>query len=168
VSSEMMDVKVGADESVKITTLEIPKDITKVFFVKLELKDNSGKVLSSNFYWLSSNGDEKADFTDLMKLPAADLKVTSSSIKQEGSRYHLLVTIENTGSGLAFAVNPKILKLSSKDPVLPVFWEDNYFSLLPEEKRILQVEFDMKNLDGEKPVLKVDGWNVKAVEKEIK
>ena len=73
----------------------------------------------------------------------------------------ITVTIENPGTGLAFAVNPRILKLTSKEPVLPVFWEDNYVSLLPKEKRVLQVEFDLKDLSGEKALLKVDGWNVK-------
>jgi exo-1,4-beta-D-glucosaminidase len=78
------------------------------------------------------------------------------------------VTIENPGTTLAFAVNPKILKMKSKDPVLPVFWEDNYFSLLPKEKRTVEVEFDLKNLDGDKPLLKVEGWNVAAKEMEVK
>jgi len=89
-------------------------------------------------------------------------------MQKEGNKCRLTVLIENQGTGLAFAVNPKILKLTSKEPVLPVIWEDNYISLLPKEKRVLQVEFDLKNLDGEKPLLKVDGWNVNAVEKEIK
>jgi exo-1,4-beta-D-glucosaminidase len=52
--------------------------------------------------------------------------------------------------------------------VLPVFWEDNYFSLLPGEKKTVKVEFDAKNLDGDKPLLKVEGWNVAANEREIK
>ena len=78
VLSNMMDAKVAADGSKKIFTLEIPKDITKVYFLKLELQDASGKQVSSNFYWLSSNGDEKADFTDLMKLPAANVNVTAT------------------------------------------------------------------------------------------
>ena len=168
VSSVMMDAKVSADGSEKISTLDVPKDITKVYFLKLELLDASGKQVSSNFYWLSSNGDGKADFTDLNKLPPANVNVTASAIQQEGNKCKLTVTIENPGTGLAFAVNPKILKLTSKEPVLPVFWEDNYISLLPKEKRVLQVEFSIKNLDGEKPLLKVDGWNVNAIEKEIK
>ena len=163
-----MDAKVAADSSEKITSLDIPKDITKVYFLKLELNDASGKLVSSNFYWLSSNGDEKADFTDLTKLPAANINITASPIQQEGNKCKLTVTIENSGTGLAFAINPKILKLNSKDPVLPVFWEDNYISLFPKEKRTLEVEYDLKNLDGEKPLLKVDGWNVSAIEKEIK
>lgn len=98
----------------------------------------------------------------------ANVNVTASAIKREVNKCRLTVTIENPGTVLAFAINPKILKMISKDPVLPVFWEDNYITLLPKEKRTLQVEFDAKNLNGEKPLLKVDGWNVKAAEKEIK
>jgi exo-1,4-beta-D-glucosaminidase len=168
VLSNRMDARVAADGSEKISTIVTPKDITKVYFLKLELDDASGKQVSSNFYWLSSNGDEKADFTDLSKLPSANINVSASAMQKEGNKCKLTVIIENPGTGLAFAVNPKILKLTSKEPVLPVFWEDNYISLLPKEKRVLQVEFDLKNLDGEKPLLKVDGWNVNAVEKEIK
>jgi exo-1,4-beta-D-glucosaminidase len=169
VGSGKMDATVAADASQTIMTkLSIPKDITKIFFLKLELNDETGKLVSSNFYWLSSNGDEKADFTDLSKLPASAVNVTTSALQKIGNKYKLSVTIENPGTTLAFAVNPKILKLKSKDPVLPVFWEDNYFSLLPKEKRTVSVEFDSKNLDGDKPLLKVEGWNVAASEREIK
>ncbi len=67
-SSTMMDARVGADESSKIYTVTAPEDTTNTYFLKLELKDNTGTLLSSNFYWLSPKGDEKADFTDLEKL----------------------------------------------------------------------------------------------------
>jgi len=167
-SSEKMDAYTAADASPKISKLVVPKDITKVYFLKLELNDSVGKLLSSNFYWLSSNGDEKADFTDLSKLPASTVNVTSSPLQKTGNKYWISVTIENPGTTLAFAVNPKILKLKSKAPVLPVFWEDNYFSLLPGEKKTVKVEFDARNLDGDKPLLKVEGWNVAAQEKEVK
>jgi exo-1,4-beta-D-glucosaminidase len=162
------ETDVVSDDSKKIMTVEVPGDITKVYFLKLDLTDASGNEISSNFYWLSVNGDEKADFTDLDKLPKTEVNVSASAIKKEGNKYMVSVTIENPGKDLAFAVNPKILKKISMDPVLPVFWDDNYISLLPGEKRTLNVEFDSKNLGGEEPVLKVDGWNVKSVEKEIK
>jgi hypothetical protein len=168
VFSNICDVYVDADGSQKIlSAIDIPKDITKVYFLKLELKDARGKLVSSNFYWLCSDGDEEADFTDLNKLLPASVNVTASPISMEGNKCHLTVTIENSGAGLAFAVNPKILKLTSKDPVLPVLWEDNYFSLLPKEKRVLKVEYNLKDLNGDKPLLKVEGWNVKATELEI-
>ena len=168
VSSNKMDANVAADTSQKIFTIETPKGISKVYFLKLELDDAKGKQISSNFYWLSSKGDEKADFTDLGKLPHAKINVKASSIVQEGNSGKLTIKIINKSKGLAFAVNPIILKLKSKDPVLPVFWEDNYISLLPGEKRVVKVEFNMKNLDGERPLLKVDGWNTNSVEKKIR
>ena len=165
--SKQAETDVVSDDSKKIMTVEVPDDITKVYFLKLDLADESGKEVSSNFYWLSANGDEKADFTDLDKLPKTEVNVSASAIKKEGSNYMLSVTIENPGKDLAFSVNPKILKKTSMEPVLPVFWDDNYISLLPGEKRTLNVEFDSKNLGGEEPVLKVDGWNIKSVEDEI-
>jgi hypothetical protein len=169
VFSNKSDVNVDADASQKIlSSIEIPKDITKVYFLKLELKDASGRMVSSNFYWLCSEGDEKADFTDFNKLPGANINVTTSALIKDGNKCKLSVTIENPGTTLAFAVNPKILNLKTKEPVLPVFWEDNYISLLPKEKRVLKVEFDIKDLNGDNPLLKVEGWNVKATEKDIK
>jgi len=165
--SKQAETDVVSDDSKKIMTVEVPDDISKVYFLKLDLADESGKEVSSNFYWLSANGDEKADFTDLDKLPKTEVNVSASAIKKEGSNYMLSVTIENPGKDLAFSVNPKILKKTSMEPVLPVFWNDNYISLLPGEKRTLNVEFDSKNLGGEEPVLKVDGWNIKSVEDEI-
>lgn len=168
ISSATEEANVNADASQKISTLVIPENLTKVFFLKLELQDASGKQLSSNFYWLCSDGDAKADFTDLDKLPKTNILVSGSALQKTGDRYKLTVTLENPGTTLAFAVNPKILKMKSGDPVLPVFWEDNYISLLPKEKRTLEVEFKIKDLDGDKPLLKVDGWNINVVQKEIK
>jgi hypothetical protein len=49
-----------------------------------------------------------------------------------------------------------------------VFWDDNYFALLPGEKRQLNVEFSERDLNNEKPVFAIDGWNVKKAEVGIK
>ena len=62
-----------ADESKILFTLNLPKKLTPVYFVKLVLRDKSGKEVSSNFYWLSAKGDANADFTDLAKLPPVDV-----------------------------------------------------------------------------------------------
>jgi exo-1,4-beta-D-glucosaminidase len=44
--------------------------------------------------------------------------------------------------------------------VAPVFWNDNYVSLLPGEKRELTANYDVSALGGAEPVVEVDGWNV--------
>ncbi|MGB4292872.1 MAG: glycoside hydrolase family 2 TIM barrel-domain containing protein [Bacteroidales bacterium] len=166
--SKTANADVEPDESKNVFPVEVPANITKVYFLKLEMKDAEGKSVSSNFYWLHADGDEKADFKDLMNLPKTNLKVEATPLQQKGNRASITVTLENTGSNLAFAVNPKILKSSSKSPVLPIFWDDNYFSLLPGEKRMVNVEFDVKELKGDSPLIKVEGWNVPVTEQVIK
>jgi len=97
-----------------------------------------------------------------------ELNFSVSSVKLENGKYTAMVELENPSASLAFSVNPRIIKGDIKDLVLPVFWDDNYFSLLPKEKRSLKVEFDAKNLDGATPVFAIDGWNIKKAEKELK
>ncbi len=162
----VMDIK--PDESKKVIFPVWPANTGDVFFLKLILSDNSGKEVSSNFYWLSSKGDLNADFTALNSLPKSELNFSVLSVKQEGGKYVALVTVENPTGNLAFSVNPKIIKKNSKDLVLPVFWDDNYFSLLPKEKRTLKVEFMAGDLGGEAPVLAIDGWNIVKAEKDLK
>ncbi len=167
INSGQKEADVGPDASSVFYKLSIPPDLSKVYFLKLALTDASEKLISSNFYWLCSEGDENADFTDLDKLPVTDVKVSASRITHDGNKLSLTITLENPGKDLAFAINPIILEKSSLKPVLPVFWDDNYFSLIPGEKRVIRVEFDQKNLEGEKALLKVSGWNIKAIEREL-
>jgi exo-1,4-beta-D-glucosaminidase len=166
--SKEVSVDIKADESKKVITGGWPKDLGDVFFLKAGLKDATGKVVSSNFYWLSVKSDETADFTALNRLPSVKLNYSVSPLKKEGGKCFTTVEIENTSSSLAFSVNPKIIKRDSKELVLPVFWEDNYFSLLPGEKTTIKVEFNTEDLDGEKAILAIDGWNITHVEKELK
>ena len=166
--SKEVPVDIKADESKKVILTELPKDESNVTFLKLVLIDNAGKEISSNFYWLSAKGDENADFTDLNKLPKVNLNYSVSPLQLKNGRYSVTLEIENPSASLAFSVNPKILKQKSKDLVLPVFWEDNYFSLLPGEKRNLKVEFNAEDLDGESPALAVEGWNIVREEREMK
>jgi exo-1,4-beta-D-glucosaminidase len=166
--SVLADVFIKSDESVKVITPDRFKDAGDVYFLKLVLSDNDGKEVSSNFYWLSSKGDEKADFTALNKLPEVELKYSVTSVSLQNGKYTSVIEIENPSASLAFSINPKIIKKDSKDLVLPVFWEDNYFALLPKEKRIVKVEFNSEDLNGESPLLAIAGWNIKPVERELK
>ena len=158
---------VMADQSIKIMDIDWPEDLSDVYFLALQLNDNTGEIISRNFYWLSAKGDREADFTELNNLPDIGLDVSVTSLPEKSGRNGLIVHLANHTSSLAFSVNPKLVKSKSKDLVLPVYWEDNYFSLLPGEKRSMKVEFSEDDLDGEKPVLMVEGWNIHPGEIEI-
>ena len=77
--SQEVPVDISTDESLKLSLPEWPKNSGEVYFLKLILSDNAGKEISSNFYWLSSRGDEKADFKALNRLPEVELNFSIAS-----------------------------------------------------------------------------------------
>ncbi|MGH9742540.1 MAG: glycoside hydrolase family 2 protein, partial [Candidatus Acidiferrum sp.] len=165
----------GVTRSFKLPALE---GITSTYFVKLQLFSPSGKLLSRNFYWLSTHPDvsdfprsewyytplsQFADFKALQNLPKAAVKA-SMEFSDAGAEPTAHVTVENTGSGLAFLVRLRLLKGKDGAEVLPVFWDDNYISLLPGEKREVTVHVRKRDLGAAKPVLAIDGFNVAPIE----
>jgi exo-1,4-beta-D-glucosaminidase len=46
------------------------------------------------------------------------------------------------------------------DEILPVFWQDNYISLLPGEKREVMATYRAQELGASQPTVEVSGWNV--------
>ncbi len=165
--SKEIPLNVGPDESKKILTLSWPDTLSDVFFVILKLNDKSGKQISSNFYWLSLKGDEKADFTQLHKLSRVKLKIMVSPLQKEKGMGNFSVEIENPSTNLAFSINPEIVHQTTADLILPVFWEDNYFSLLPGEKRNINVQYIIPNIEEDHIRLKIKGWNIFPVEIDI-
>jgi beta-mannosidase len=51
----------------------------------------------------------------------------------------------------------------SGERVLPVYYSDNYISLLPNETRTIAMEAATSDLKGEDALVVVDGWNVGVV-----
>lgn len=169
---------VGPDAVTKAFAVAEPDGITSTYFLNLQLFSSSGELLSRNFYWLSKKPDvpdfsktewyytpltEFADFAALQDLPKATV-TASMSVSDAVNETAARVTVENTGSGLAFLVRLRLLKGPHGAEVLPVFFEDNYISLLPGEKREITVHVRKSDLGAAKPVLAVDGFNVVPVQ----
>ncbi len=169
---------VPADSSVRALQLRPVEGLSATYFLKLELHDATGKLVSDNFYWLSTKPDKLdwakkldtvytpqsayADLSGLNALPPATLAIRSS-ISPESNEEVVHALVENTGSSLAFMVHLRLAASKSGEDVVPIFWEDNYFSLLPGEKREVSARVEPNRNDGDKLVLTVDGWNVAAV-----
>ena len=75
-------------------------------------------------------------------------------------------SVENPGSSLAFMVHVRVAKANGDD-VAPIFWDDNYVSLLPGEKRTLTAHFESAHDNDGDLILTVDGWNVAAVSRPL-
>jgi exo-1,4-beta-D-glucosaminidase len=70
------------------------------------------------------------------------------------------VAVNNPSDNLAFMIRLSITKGESGIEITPSYWEDNYFSLLPRESKIVIVRFTREGLDNKEPILKVVGWNI--------
>ncbi len=150
---------------------EIP-DLSTTYFLKLQLEDKAGKVVSRNFYWLSTQRDVLADakstwyytpqsafadFTALQFLPQPSVKM-NSNFSVRGEKQIATVTLKNDSAHLAFLLRLKLKRGADGEEVLPVLWEDNYISLLPGEERQIQASCRIKDLEGKKPMVEVQTW----------
>ena len=176
-SRQQATVDIPADGSVRALGLHAVEGIAPTYFLKLELRDASGKLVDDNFYWLSTKPDvldwrkkfeevytpetAYADLSGLSSLPSVNL-VVRGSITHEGKEDIVHAYVENPSSSLAFMVHVRVARAKDDEDVVPIFWDDNYVSLLPGENRDLTARFETAHAGGGGLVLTVDGWNVAA------
>jgi hypothetical protein len=122
--------------------------------VKLELRNASQAPVSDNFYWL---GADNASYRRLNRLPAASLLLTAKSTRA-GENISVRVQMRNTGSVVSLANKLTLLNAADGSRILPVYYSDNYVSLLPGERREIEVEYPLK-ASKEASQLAIRGWN---------
>ena len=131
--------------------------LSPVHFVELELRDSQRRLLSRNFYWRSLP-EHPDDLRDLNRLAAVTLGA-SVARRDAGGLCLLDVTLSNTTGGVALMAHVQLRRARSGERVLPVYYSDNYVSLLPGESRTVGVEASLADLRGDEPLVVVDGWN---------
>jgi len=170
--------EVGADAAADSTVrlFEIPKieGLSAAYFLDLRVTDSGGKLVGSNFYWLSAKPEtldwaksnwyttptaSYADYTSLASMPKVKLNVSSHS-ESDGKVAWTRVTLENPSKAVAFFVRLKLDKGKGGEEILPVVWRDNYISLLPGEKREITATYRSSGLGAATPEVEVSGWNV--------
>jgi hypothetical protein len=131
--------------------------LSDVHFIKLQLKDKTGKLLSDNFYW---RGNKRKDYTALNTLSKVDLKVSFKTIK-DGSKYFINAQITNplSSPAVAFGIRVQAVRSSNGEQILPAIMSDNYFSLFKGETKDIRIEFDADVLGKDFPGLKVEPYN---------
>ncbi|MGL4851338.1 MAG: glycosyl hydrolase 2 galactose-binding domain-containing protein [Phocaeicola sp.] len=152
------EVQIDSEEDTtnKCIKLEFPESLSKVHFIKMVLIEGD-KVVSENFYHKSK---EENNYQDLRTLAKVDLKSTITTQQESSEKWSAKVVLENTSSTPALMIRLNVVGQNDGLQFLPVFYSDNYFSLLPGEKK--EVTFHWKNEDtrGEKPKVKLSGFNV--------
>jgi exo-1,4-beta-D-glucosaminidase len=57
-------------------------------------------------------------------------------------------------------VHLRVTKGKDGEDLTPILWSDNYFSLLPGERRDIVSHYDISDLNAAAPILKVNGYNI--------
>ena len=174
-ASKDATLDIGADASVKAFDLPKVDGLSTTYFLRLQLHDSSGKLVSDNFYWLSTKLDtldwakkrdtvytpqkDFADLTGLNSLPQVTLS-TSAVASTASGRDTVTVTVKNLSSSVALMAHLRLTRGQGGDDVVPIFWSENYFSLLPGEERVVTAAYDSSALEGKAALFVVDGYNV--------
>ncbi len=139
-------------------SIALADNLSSVYFVKLQLHDAEGKLVSDNFYWHAA-ADHEDDLQDLNQLPTVTLNATVKRHDANGECF-LDVTLRNPTSQIALMAHLQLRRQDSGERVLPVYYTDNYVSLTPGESKTITIEAAQSNLEGAKPLIVLDGWNI--------
>ncbi len=174
------DINIPKESSTLLFSLPKINNLSTTYFLDLRLIDEKEEEVGINFYWLSIKSDvldydykfddfafytptkEFADLTLLNELPMTTLDINHRFDQIENEQF---ITVELTNSTDKISFFNEIILIGKKDGnrIIPVYWDDNYVTLLPGENRVLKGTFSTKDLKGDIPELKVEGWNIPSL-----
>lgn len=145
------------DTTNKCIKLEFPENLSKVHFIKMVLTEN-GEVVSENFYHRSL---EENNYQELRNLPKVALKSDVTINKETDGNWTATAVIENPTSTPALMVRLNVVGGTDGLQFLPMFYSDNYFALLPGEKKEVRFHWKDEDTRGNTPKVVVSGYNIK-------
>lgn len=147
------------------------KEDNPTYFLNLK-SEYTGKE-QHNFYWLSTQKDGHAyqssnwyvtplrrfaDFSGLKNMQAVSLE-SNVSIENSEDQGFITVQLTNPTNSIAFFTEVAALNPATNERLVPIFWDDNYISLLPNETRTLTASYSLDELDGAAPIIRLQSWN---------
>lgn len=120
------------------------KEDRDIYLARIELKDANGVVLSVNDYI------KRKDISHNRQISAMPKAAVECKVKDGKA------TVTNRSKSVAMAVKLNAVERSSGEIILPAYFSDGYFNLLPGEKRV--IEFDVPS--AENVDIQVTGYNL--------
>ncbi len=164
-----------ANASTQVLTIPALTGLSTTYFIRLQLRDSAGAVVSNNLYWYSTSPDvlsnhttwyktaikSYANLTGLNSLASNPNLTTAVSRTISGGQQTVNLTLNNTSTtNIAFFVRPEITAGNGGNEVVPVNYTDNYVSLWPGESTTITATYQTSDLGGQPPYLRVRGYNV--------
>ncbi|HEY4785486.1 MAG TPA: glycoside hydrolase family 2 TIM barrel-domain containing protein [Bacteroidales bacterium] len=122
-------------------------------FLMVRLMDHQKQVASENLYWFPNSTE---DYSGLQQMAAAQVKTEARKV----SDGKIEVKITNPANGpLAFFNRISLVNSQTRKRILPVFYSDNYISVLPGEEKTVTIDYSPSEVTG-KALVSIKGWNV--------
>jgi len=156
-------VEIGPSTTRNILTIK--KEIRELAkkegtFLSLRLLNLKKEVVSDNLYWLA---DESGNYSGLQQMGTTQMDIKARELMPGKIEVSL---INPSSNPIAFFNRLSLVDPQTKKRILPVFYDNNYVSVLPGEKKTVILEFtENKNIN---PVVSIEGWNVQEQFLEVK
>jgi len=153
ISEKKESVSVDAQSTKLLNKVILPATTSGISFLKLSLFDGANLMVDENLYWLTTKPKSYEALNEL-----ATVKLSATAEKSDtGTSY---ITVSNPGKETAFFIRLKVLNAAG-ELILPVFLDENYFTLLPGESRKVKLEVkDAFRNKSEVLKLSLEGWNI--------
>jgi hypothetical protein len=127
-----------------------------MLLVKLSLLGRDGRSVSENFYW---RGRDEDAYRALNTLAPVALTASAGVVTTSGSDHVVAVTLANDSAVPALNAKLTLVDEAGKR-ILPAFYDDNYVSMLPGERRVIAIRYPATV--SARPSVTLSGWNVAA------
>jgi hypothetical protein len=143
------------DTTDKLFNLEFPESLSATHFIKLTLRQGD-QLLSDNFYW---RGLEEGNYQALNDMPKVEI-TSATAVKREGEYWVLETNLDNGTETPALMIRLKVTGATLGERILPAFYSDNFFSLLPGESKSVRIRVKAEDCRAEKPTVEISGFNL--------
>lgn len=125
----------------------------ELYFVKLVLRDAKGRLRDENTYWFPAVPGQTLEALNTLPVVAPVVRVLSH--RREGDQMKGSVKVTNTSSVPAIGIRLYI------DDVLPAYFDEGYFTLMPGESKEVKFAYPAAAAPGSLRI-RTDGYNVKT------
>jgi len=142
------NLQVDPGGTVHAMTLPRFPDTTDVFFVRCQLLDAKGKILTENVYWQSQKDDDVgdpqndsafglkpaswADMTPLNTMAQVPLELTAKHSYSSGEN-RVTIHLHNPTKHIAFFERAVVSDAKDGEELLPLEYDNNYVTVFPGE-----------------------------------
>ena len=134
-ATETRPLQALANQATAVFTPQLPVALPAVYLLRLQLTDAAGRLISTNDYWQRATPTD--GFQAFNALPPVPL--APRLMQQDAATHSLTYELVNRTATPAVAVRLTLLN-DQKQPVLPAYFSDGYFTLLPGESRIIKLQ----------------------------